>query len=438
MVAGALFGHATILTNFFVALLEFIAMIFVLRAARRVDPVWIVSIALVTTPLQAHEIGLPISPHRILIPAALLVLILRMPGARIRPNLEFRPVHALLAIGGVYVILSALSTGTLLKTEAFYTMTDRFGLLSFALFFVAPVLFRTKRQQGILIAFMVALGAYLGILALLETAHAYGLVWPRYIANPNFGDNFGRARGPFVESQANGLAMFQCAVFAGLGYARWRGWPRLLAGGVAALLVLGVLLTLTRGAWLGAGAGVIVTMLLFRQLRPYLLPIGLTCIIGLGGALVVSPGLRKKVFNRASNQATVYARQGSDSAAVNMLKAKPLLGFGWYSFKQKSGPYFKDGKDYSLQSVDTTKEVPNVFLSNAAELGLLGGGLWLWGVLAAFGGAIFRRGPPELVPWRMAACAVGIAWLVVSAFSVTDFSFPCFVAWIVAGIAGGS
>ena len=52
---------------------------------------------------------------------------------------------------------------------------------------------------------------------MLETrGPASALVFPRYIVDPSVGLHFGRARGPFVEAAANGLAMCICAVAAAL------------------------------------------------------------------------------------------------------------------------------------------------------------------------------------------------------------------------------
>ena len=435
MVAGALFGHARTLVAFWVVLLELVAAVYVLRATRRVDPVWIVCIAMVIVPLQWHQLGVAISPHRILIPAALAVLALRMPGARHRHDFEFRPAHALLAVAGLYAILSAVSANDLFNKASFYALLDNYGLLAFFLFFAAPVLFHSDRQRGLLIGFMVALGGYLGILAILESAHLWALVWPKYISNPNVGIHFGRARGPFVQAADDGLAMFECAVFAVLGYMRWRGWRRFGCASVAALCALGVLLTETRGAWIAAGAGALVTMIAFKSLRAYILPILLTLFLGLGGVLLAAPGLRNRISGRTSDQGPIWVRKTLDAASFRMIEARPLLGFGWGTFKKRSDPYFRQGSDYPISGTDEPPH--NAYLGIAAELGLLGAIIWASGILASLGTAVVRRGPPELYQWRMAACAMAVSWLVSGLFSPLPYSFEIMTTFMVAGIAGG-
>jgi O-antigen ligase len=435
MVAGALFGQAKALVAFWIVLLELVAAIFVLRATRRVDPVWIVCIALILIPVQWHELGVPISPHRLLLPAALIVLALRMPGARHRHNFEFRLPHAALAIAGLYAILSAVSAGDLFSKAPFYALLDNYGLLAFLMFLAAPVIFHSDRNRGYLIGFMVGLGAYLGILAILETAHLWALVWPKYISNPSVGIHFGRARGPFVQAGDDGVAMFECAVMAVLGYIRWRGWRRFVCGSVAALCALGVLLTQTRGAWIAAGAGALVTLVAFKPLRAYLLPIALTLLIGLGGVLVAAPGLRAKITGRTTDQGPIWVRQTLNAASFRMIEARPLLGFGWGTFKKVDDPYIRQGPTYPIAGADEPDH--NAYLSIAVELGLLGAIIWAIAVLASLGTAVLRRGPPELYQWRIAACAMAVSWLAAGLFGPAPYSFEIIVTFMVAGIAYG-
>src|SRR5438093_1302521 len=79
-------------------------------------------------------------------------------------------------------------------------------------------------------AALVALGAYLGLTAVFEGLGLDALIVPRYIADPGAGIHFGRARGPFVEAVADGLALFGCGVAAAVAFTHWRApWARRLA-----------------------------------------------------------------------------------------------------------------------------------------------------------------------------------------------------------------
>ena len=57
-----------------------------------------------------------------------------------------------------------------------------------------------------------------------------------------------------------------------------------------------------------------------------------------------------------------------------MVAARPALGFGWGNFGKDSVPYYRLAATYPLSSITVAHNMP---LSNAAELGLLGAGLWL-------------------------------------------------------------
>ena len=129
------------------------------------------------------------------------------------------------------------------------------------MFAIAPVAFATDRQRNILLGTIVTVGAYLSITAILEKLKAYGLVWPSYIADPGVGTHFGRARGPFVEAAANGLALYACAAAAATAFVLWRRpWPRAAAGAVVVLVPVAVLLTETRGVWVAATAATLVAL----------------------------------------------------------------------------------------------------------------------------------------------------------------------------------
>ncbi|MGO8730703.1 MAG: hypothetical protein ACLQK8_29180, partial [Streptosporangiaceae bacterium] len=62
----------------------------------------------------------------------------------------------------------------------------------------------TARQRRMLIGALVGLALYLGLTGALEGLHLYKFVFPRYIANPNVGIQWGRARGPILETTGDG------------------------------------------------------------------------------------------------------------------------------------------------------------------------------------------------------------------------------------------
>lgn len=266
------------------------------------------------------------------------------------------------------------------------------------MFFLAPMAFRTARDRRVLLGVLVVLGAYLGLTAVFETTGPHALVIPHYISNPNVGIHFGRARGPFLEGNANGLILFACGVAAAIASVTWTDRRRRrIAIAVALLCGLGILLTLTRGAWIAAAAGAVAALLCTRRTRRILVPgVALVAIVVLA-ALVAIRGFQSRASSRLNEQAPIWDRENSNDAALRMLAVHPLFGFGLGEFSFKSDDYYRQSPDYPLTSV---RDVHNLYLALATELGLLGTGLWLLALLVGLGSSLQRRGPPN---WGLGA-----------------------------------
>lgn len=404
-------------------------------AALWVDPALIIcgGVALSVFSGNWQHIGLPGGMDHVVLTAGILALLLRAVRRPDKVRVELRPLHLALAVLSLYAIGSALWAGTLLDHESFFSLADKLGVVPFALFFVAPAAFRTERQRLYLLATLVALGAYLGVIAVLEVTGPEALVIPHYITDPNVGIHADRARGPFVEAGANGLALFICGVAGAIGLRMFRSnWARVAAGSVALLSAVGVVLTLTRQVWLAAAAGTIVALAFAPSLRRYL-PLAVAGLVTVAlGTLFFVPDLSKKADERAGDKSPVWDRLNSDKAAAQMVEQRPLLGFGWGTFGARSPDYYRVAKDYPLTAVSS---VHNVFLSNAAELGLLGALLWLGASLVAFLGPMRGRAPPGLELWRAGLVAVVVAWVVQANFTPLSYAFPNSMLWLWAGVA---
>jgi O-antigen ligase len=80
------------------------------------------------------------------------------------------------------------------------------------------------------------------------------------------------------------------------------------------------------------------------------------------------------------------------------------------------------------------REAHNVYLSDAVELGLIGALVWFTALLLGVGGAIFKRGPPDLIPWKLGLVAVLVEWLVVATTTPLAFAMPIMLMWMWAGM----
>ena len=376
---------------------------------------------------------LPIKPDRLLIGLGLALLIVRAPGARDRSEIRFHFIHILMILAATYAVISALLAHTLFHKLGLFGLLDHFGFVPWLLFVFAPVAFETERDREILLIGLTVCGAYLGLTALFETVHLTALVIPHFINNPLLGIHYGRARGPFLEAVANGMALYGCGCVAAVAAARWTGWARAFAAAVTILCALGVLFTLTRAIWIGAAAGTLLVLIGFRGMRRLLVPVIVVGGLALGGALVFIPSLAGNASHRVTAELPIWDRDNLNAAALRMVGVKPLLGWGWNTFIGDSAPYFRQAGTYPLTGLGNG--VHNVVLSNLVELGLVGTTLWLLVLLTAVGGAVISRGPPSLRPWRMVAAAYAVMWIVTAMVGPVTYTMPNLLLFLFAGVA---
>lgn len=412
-----------------------------------IDPAWTISAALALTVFSGswQYLGLPgfpFLPDRMLLGAGIAALLIRAPGARDRPVFQRRAVHWLLALAAAYAITDAFLANTLTTNEGFFKLADRFGVIPFVVFGLAPLIYGTERQRRILLGFMLGLGLYLGLISLFEIMGTPGLIVPHYMLNPNLGvgeaNSVGvvvnRARGPFLDGIANGAALFDCAVAAAVAMTCWRNaWVRALSGAVIVLSALGCLFTLQRTVWLAAVVAVLAAMLWDRRLRRYVMPAVVSGAVLVGLAFAVIPGLSQNASSRLNDQFTVWDRQNLTAAGVRMLEARPLLGFGWNRFPAAEAPYLIQPSTYPLTAAG--RAIHNTFLSNAVELGVIGALLWLIAMTAALISPLLHRGPPA---WRTSLVAVATFWAVTAWFYPLPLAFPLTFLMLWAGVTDGT
>ncbi len=322
-------------------------------------------------------LGLPLPPDRLFFAAsAVLFLLDRRYSLR---ELRLAPVH-LVALAVVCIAgLSALDHDILTTRYGFFALLDRL-VVPYLVFTIAPVAFKREADRLLILKTLTVLGIYLGLTAVAEIFGPHALVFPRYIMDPSVGIQFGRARGPFIESEANGLTLLAalwCAVILARTTAS-RLW-RYVAVTSALLSVVGSLLTLTRSIWLGLLFGALVLAVIDPKARRFLVPGALAVVAIAGIALLSSSSLSSKVDSRFNDAGSVYDRRNTNAAAVRAIEEHPLTGVGWVQFISVSGDYVRQNPDYPVTVTDI--EVHNVVLSRTAELGLPGGFLWVLSVI---------------------------------------------------------
>ena len=227
------------------------------------------------------------------------------------------------------------------------------------------------------------LGVYLGLTAFLETSGTWSFVFPRYIADPELGLHFGRARGPGLNSVSLGVVLSFCALAAWLWIKPLPTWVKAMVLPLIGLMCLGVLLTYTRSTWLGL-AGAIVVVVAFQAPKP----LRKTALVGccLLGCLLLVVGKDALVGLKREDSASVSAHSVQQRAAFayvtwQMYKDHPLTGVGYGRYYDKKLPYLNDRRQsFELESLRPLHH-HNTFLSVLIETGPLG--------LAAYCGMLF-------------------------------------------------
>ena len=405
---------------------------------RDIDPAWLLAGGLALSVFSGawRYMGLPPSGDRLLLMVGGVLLLYKEWRRNKLADLPLRPVHLVIVALSVYVLINAAWSDTVKGGEPTYALLDKFGLIPFLLFLVVPLAFRTREQRNAFIVVFVGLGAYLGYTALCEGLSLKGLVFPRYIVDPNIGITVGRARGPFVSSDADGLALFACAVTCGLALRTWTSRrARIFAALVGLACLAGIVLTLTRQIWLACAVASVVTMLVTPGLRRYLPAATVGTAIVVAAIFLLVPGFSGRAHDRLNDQSPLWDRYNSDYAALRMIDARPVTGFGWYRFGDRSIDYLRLGRYYPLQTVGRPH---NVTLSNAAELGVLATLVWLGLILYLTFRGGFGRGDPEMADWRPAVLAVALAWLVTSNFTPLSNASANYLLWFWLGLGAAA
>jgi O-antigen ligase len=263
-------------------------------------------------------------------------------------------------------------------------------LIPLALFLVIRQVKVTERELRSVYLGFVAFGVYLALTGIAESQGVWSVVFPKYIAKPEIGLHFGRARGPMVHSVTYGMTL-ATSMFCG-----WLLWPKSSRHGKLALLALlllalaGIYFSKTRSVWLGAALGTGILML--TQLRGAWRPLILGGCVGVGLLVTVANFDRIVAFDRKDNTAE-QTRESAESRSIfvyvswQMFKDKPLFGFGFGQFPTQKIPYLSD-RTTALQ-LETIRPWShhNTYLSVLTELGIVGLAMFV-GLLAAWA----RRG----------------------------------------------
>lgn len=289
------------------------------------------------------------------------------------------------------------------------------------------------------------LGVYLAVTGILEKNQQWWAVFPRYIADPQVGLHFGRARGPMVHAVSFGFYVAVCGV-AAFFWSWGKGrWARLAFLGALPLFGVALLFSFTRSVWLGAALAGLV--LIGLGLRGRIRIVALASLLILGSLIAIANRDRLIAFERESSASetaqSVRMRGAFAYVSWQMFLDRPIFGFGFGRFPKAKLPYLADRQtDLPLESIRDYVH-HNTFLSLLTETGLVGLGMFL-GLLAAWAQTAWKLiHTLHYTPWAQAqglffsavlACYLCQALFHEMSYLPTDHILIFFLAGLTVGI----
>lgn len=395
--------------------------------------VWVFLACLVFSLFSGHsdQLGLPMGLDRPLLLLTIVLLVLD-PGTE---TLRWRAVYPLMGLTVVWTLISWIgSGGQLTDTYKMFALTDRI-IMPFSMFVFGALIFATEYRRLLLMKTAAIMGIYLGVTAILERIGIRQLIFPRYISDLQEFQSEWRALGPFGGGEPLGMTaalifFMSCFLFYRT-HDRWR-WVALAS---AILCLIANAMSMTRSAWLGLLLGIAVCVLALPDLRRKAPAIIGSVVVFFGLALALLPTLREDLLRRLEAGGSLYDRVNTNDAALRIITAEPLQGIGWGNFITDNVLWVRQADTYPVTTV--TIEVHNVFLSRAAETGVIGAVLWGLCILLGPVLAVSARARiVEMHGWKIIGWAALMVWLVPTMMSPNPYPTPNFLVWLICGIAG--
>ena len=250
-------------------------------------------------------------------------------------------------------------------------------LVPFVLYQLAAYVFDDPKSLRQFELFTLLVLGYLSLIAVFFMAGMKEFIFPRYILDESLGIHADRARGPFLQAVANGLALNLLGLLALDSFRRRR------LRGVAALfllaaLPLAIVATRTRAVW-ASFAGSILMLLLStrnRRLRRGCLVLAVAGLIAIV-ALLSYADHHRSLSERMEESGPVKFRMAVYQAGWEMFLERPFSGWSERAMQAELANRITEFHDERYY-------FHNTYLEILVRYGLIGLGLYLWVVIDLF------------------------------------------------------
>jgi O-antigen ligase len=250
-------------------------------------------------------------------------------------------------------------------------------LVPFLFFHIAGQIFTDQASLGKFEIFCWIALAYLGLIAVFFFLGWTSLIFPHFILDESLGIHADRARGPFLQAVANGVALNLLALVA-LDSFRRRRLPRLLAAFFFLLLPFAILATKTRAVWLSFALSVSALAIVSNTRRIRRACTASLIVAGVGFSIAFAMTQDDRGFSDRFEEASpVEFRMALDRAGWELFQERPV--FGWSAGEVQA--------ELERTVEGFHEEVfyfHNTFLEVAVSYGCVGVGLYLWLLIDMF------------------------------------------------------
>ena len=250
-------------------------------------------------------------------------------------------------------------------------------VVPFVLYIVVGHVFEDQIGLRKLEVFALVVFAYLSLTSLFFLIGVKALIFPRFILDESIGIHSDRARGPFLQAVANGVALNVLGLIA-LDSFRRRRLRGIFAAALLAVFPLAILATKTRAVWLSFGLSIMVLPFLDSNRRLRRACIGMIVCGALGVvALNAFTDHHRSLSERLEENGPVKFRMEIYEAGWTMFLKKPITGWGGAAMQEELSRRIDDFQQEHYY-------FHNMYLEILVQHGLIGLGLFLWVVIDLF------------------------------------------------------